>query len=174
VSEDEHQGIEDPQSEEEERPPLKNQIVALLTLLPVVGVLWLLVEYLPAAGDWIGETVDGVVSVDDKEEAENLEEAVVETEAVVPEVPVIEAGIPRANPDSFRQQIVEQLGGVGRAEVRHLAVSDDETRLVAALEVTSPEGAKKLIEVFFERDEFGRYLSSDDSPVDTPLKLWAE
>lgn len=147
---------------------MKNQILALLTLLPVVGVLWLLIQYLPVVGDWMGETADKVVS------GAEMVELSPQDEAKPAETPQPALPPERQSPDFFREQIVEQLGGADRVEVRHLALSDDETRLVAALQLTDDEGGKELVEVFFERDEFGRYLSTDDSPVDHPLKLWAE
>jgi hypothetical protein len=74
----------------------------------------------------------------------------------------------------YRSQIVEQLGGPDRVELRHLAIADDGKKMVAALKVIDDDGNSRLIEIIFERDEFGRYLSTADAPVDEPLKLWKE
>lgn len=46
--------------------------------------------------------------------------------------------------------------------------------MVAALRVVDGEGEAELIEVFFERDEFGRYRSTMDAPIEEPLTLWSE
>ncbi|MEM6279958.1 MAG: hypothetical protein AAF733_10800, partial [Verrucomicrobiota bacterium] len=73
----------------------------------------------------------------------------------------------------FKAQLAEQLGGEVVAEVRHLALSDDEARMVAA--ITWKDGRQPpLVEIFFERDEFGRYLSTEDAPLEAPITLWAE
>jgi hypothetical protein len=173
VSDGEKRGLEDPASVETEPTALRSQLGALFILLPVFGVIWVLFRYLPAAGDWIGEKTDQVMER-------------VETPGEVSEIPASEpaelSGIAAGTPVtvksgdlvSFRQQILEQLSSAGRVEVRHLALSDDETRMVAALQLTEESGESRLVEVFFERDEFGRYLSTDDSPIGISLKLWSE
>lgn len=152
-----------------ESPGVKNQVVGLLILLPVLGAFWFLAQFLPQFGDWLGGTVESAV-VDDTpiEGAEaEVEKHDLEEEAV-PEEKDPSAG------GSFRDQIVEQLGGPDRAEVRHLAVSDDGSRMVVALKIFDEKGKGKLIELFFERDEFGRYLSEEDSPVETKITVWKD
>ncbi|MDF1862852.1 MAG: hypothetical protein P1U87_21730 [Verrucomicrobiales bacterium] len=152
-------------------PAPVEQLKAALVLIPALGILWLVIHYLPGFGDWMGKLSDQVVGevtaggTSDEEEEGGKEESTPST----------------ASPDSapspatdYRSQIVEQMGGPDRVEVRHLALADDEKKMVAALQVIDNEGNSRLIEVFFERDEFGRYLSTGDSPVDQPLKLWKE
>jgi len=182
-------------SREDSKEPAspQNQLLALLTLLPVLGVLWLVMTYLPKFGDWMGAKADSVVqtvtgekSSEEAAPVENeevtvgdqvdLSEMAVPLDATVPDV----ANVRTNNEASllvtaeFETQIIEQLGGPQRAEVRHLAISDDGERIVAALKLKSEDGGGSLIEVFFERDEFGRFLSSEESPVSGRLTLWGE
>ena len=89
-------------------------------------------------------------------------------------LPDLEAEKPDPPKADYRAQIVEQLGGPERAEVRYLALSDDSSEMVVSLKVTDAEGEEKLIEVFFERDNFGRYLSTGDSPLESQLTLWTD
>lgn len=156
-------------------PGMKNQIIALLTLLPVLGILWLVVQYLPALGDWMGKAVDEVVTTDEASKNEDQEKPpepdIGEKPFGVSSDPLQELSV---STTSYREQIIEQMGGADLAEVRHLAISDDQEKMVVALQITDTSGERQLIEVFFERDEFGRYLSTADSPVETQLKIWSE
>lgn len=151
-----------------ESPGVKNQVVGLLILLPVLGAFWFLAQFLPQFGDWLGGTVESAVG-----EQAAIEAKEAEVEKPDPEEEEVPEKYPRAG-GSFRDQIVEQLGGPDRAEVRHLAVSDDESRMVVALKIFDEKGKGKLIELFFERDEFGRYLSEEDSPVETKITVWKD
>ncbi|MDF1826538.1 MAG: hypothetical protein P1U68_17980 [Verrucomicrobiales bacterium] len=171
MSEDSNQ--EEPSVSEEAAadPGVKNQLLALFTLLPVLGLLWLLIQYLPAVGDWMGEAADKVVGTEEPGDRED------KASPSEPDIPVLASGTVEATADtkgSYREQIVEQLGGSGTVELRHLAISDDREKMVAALELAEESGGKRLIEIFFERDEFGRYLSTEDSPLDFQIKLWGE
>ena len=160
-------------AESEETASPKNQIVALLTLLPVLGILWLTMQYLPKFGDWMGAKADSVVkSVSGDTDSDSSGEApAVSDDPGELEDPVSSADTARAE---FISQIVEQLGGERKVEVRHLAVSDDGERIVAALKLFEGTEGGRLVEVFFERDEFGRFHSSEDSPVSEKLVLWSE
>ncbi len=181
-------------AESEETASPKNQIVALLTLLPVLGILWLTMQYLPKFGDWMGAKADSVVkSVSGDTDSDSSGEAPAVSDdpgeledpgpssEVVPVAPgrdSLSARGPVSSADTARaefiSQIVEQLGGEGKVEVRHLAVSDDGERIVAALKLFEGTEGGRLVEVFFERDEFGRFHSSEDSPVSEKLVLWSE
>ncbi|MGY8639704.1 MAG: hypothetical protein ACKVJU_01275 [Verrucomicrobiales bacterium] len=44
--------------------------------------------------------------------------------------------------------------------------------MIASLKITPESGDAKLIEVLFERDDFGRYISIEDSPLDTQITIW--
>jgi hypothetical protein len=150
-------------------PAPVEQLKAALVLIPVLGVLWLVVHYLPKFGDWMGAQTDRIVG---EVRAGNSSGKGARGPENVPSA---------ASPDSasspvpgYRSQIVEQLGGPDRVELRHLAIADDGKKMVAALKVIDDDGNSRLIEIIFERDEFGRYLSTADAPVDEPLKLWKE
>ena len=174
----------------------KNQLVALLTLLPVLGVLWLVMQYLPKLGDWMGDKAESVVGAatvgensDSKADA-SVEAAPQENSTDTVATPPSESGRPAsidseasshalvsessAEKAGLKAQIIEQLGGSNNVEVRHLAISDDSERMVAALKINDDSGAGGLVEVFFDRDEFGRFISSGDSPVPEKLVLWSE
>lgn len=177
---------ETPSSEDSKEPASpKNQLVALLTLLPVLGVLWLVMTYLPKFGDWMGDKADSVVQTvtgDESSEATVVGDRVEPSEKAAPiEATVAAVANERANNGvsllataEFKTQIIEQLGGSQKAEVRHLAISDDGERIVAALKLKSEDGGGSLVEVFFERDEFGRFLSTEESPIPDRLTLWGE
>lgn len=158
----------DPRPGAAEGAALKSQVGALVVLVLVFGAIWLLFRYLPAGGDWIAEKTGQVIGDAPAEEegTEKLLSTTVETET---------NAVPRGEiPGSYREQIVAQLGGPGRVEVRHLALSQDGTRMVAALQLTGEDGKKRLVEVFLEEDEFGRFLSAEDSPDGVALKLWSD
>ncbi|MDF1741078.1 MAG: hypothetical protein P1U86_18090 [Verrucomicrobiales bacterium] len=161
----------------------KNQMVALLTLLPVLGILWLTMQYLPKFGDWMGEKADSVVSAVSGEESAGAPAK--DSQGSPAEGGADETGLkpsPKVSPvvkvasgtAEFKSQIIEQLGGIDKVEVRHLAVSDDGERIVAALKLGDGPAGGSLIEVFFDRDEFGRFISTEDSPVSERLVLWGE
>ncbi len=169
----------------------RNQMVALLTLLPVLGVLWLTMHYLPKFGDWMGEKADSVVSAVGVEESEEEGDAVkvevsqgsaaegepdkVALEASGEALTLVKpGGMTEGGTAHFKSQIIEQLGGAEKVEVRHLAVSDDGERIVAALKLGKAPAGGGLVEVFFDRDEFGRFISTEDSPVSERLVLWSE
>ncbi|MEM7601040.1 MAG: hypothetical protein AAF357_06445 [Verrucomicrobiota bacterium] len=176
MSEEEKQIVEDPMEAEREPQPLKNQVGALLVLLVVFGAVWGLFKILPEVGDWIGDTADTVIT---KEGEELLPVSTVEppppAKESSPEREIDPVSTESPNQlDFYRQQIIEQLGGEEKVEVRHLALSQDETRMVVALKIKAVEAGSGLVEVFFEQDEFGRFLSTDDSPLDELLKLWSE
>ncbi len=181
-----------PEVESKEPPSPKNQLVALLTLLPVLGVLWLLMQYLPKLGDWMGDKAGSMASaVSGKENfplvAINTEEPVSEKNSTEGEIgSLVSDSKERADKgplapsdstsqkESYRSQIVEQFGGAEKVEIRHLSVSNDSERMVVALKVHHESEDSALIEVFFERDDFRRYISSEDSPVPEKLVLWSE
>lgn len=174
----------------------KNQLVALLTLLPVLAVLWLVIQYLPKFGDWMGAKADSVVSAvsgeggsspdangpegpSSQDESINavaalpaesgqsiLKKSPIESHGSVSDSTPMKAG--------FEAQIIDQLGGSGKVAMRHLAISDDNERMVAALKINDESGGNDLIEVFFDRDEFGRFVSTEDSPVSEKLVIWSE
>ena len=159
-----------------------DQLKAVLVLIPVLGFLWLVIQYLPKAGEWIGDRTGQLLGSEESagkgEDAEKEpapEPGNRESEAAgsVSQAGGKEKKPPAANSD-YRSQIVEQLGGPDRAEVRYLALSDDASGIVASLKVTAENGEADLVEVFFERDNFGRYISTEDSPIDTKLTLWTE
>lgn len=210
MSESEGDTGPDPAREDEDgTPDLGDSLRAALVLLPVLGVLWLVITYLPHFGDWMGEKADAVVeSVEGGSAGESVPDEPAPRE---PGVEAPEGGVDPETPESpaardgsggkagesgstadppgtsvgteasddslapFRRQILEQLGGPERVEVRHLARSDDGARMVAALRLSGEAGeAARLVEVFFERDDFGRYLSTEDAPVESRLTLWPE
>ena len=156
----------------------KNQLVGLLLLLVVFGILWGIAKGMPILNTWMDEKrvaiMEGESGAGEKENAETPAPAPAvaqnDNSAPFPAAPQMVT----PSTDRFRSQIMEQMGGAEKVEVRHLAISDDEKRMVAALRLAGEGGEAELIEVFFERDEFGRYLSTEDSPVDVPLKLWSE
>ncbi|MEM1444394.1 MAG: hypothetical protein AAGF67_18760, partial [Verrucomicrobiota bacterium] len=144
--------------------------------------VWLLFQYLPLFGDWLGEKADDVVGTQTDEEIEEVQTEVPPPEPVAALVETETEQNPDGSPPiqapdgklgHFRSQLVEQLGGDSVVTVRHLALSDDESRMVAA--IAWKDGREPaLAEIFFERDEFGRYLSSDDAAVKTQIKLWSD
>lgn len=156
----------------------KNQLVGLLLLLVVFGILWGIAKGMPLLNTWMDEKrvaiMEGESGAGEKEAAETPapDPAMTQNDQSAPTPAVPQATA--LSTDRFRSQIIEQMGGAEKVEVRHLAISDDEKRMVAALRLAGEGGEARLIEVFFERDEFGRYLSTEDSPVDVPLKLWSE
>ncbi|MDF1656574.1 MAG: hypothetical protein P1U58_03110 [Verrucomicrobiales bacterium] len=173
MSEEENKVIEDPLTGESEPVSMMSQLGSLMILLVVSGAIWVLFKYLPAAGDWMGKAVDEVIAIDEADEKEEKPSK--------PESGGKSSGVSSDPPKdssvsmfSYREQIIEQMGGQDLVEVRHLAISDDKEKMVVALQVTDASGEKQLVEMFFERDEFGRYLSTADSPGETQLKLWAE
>ena len=157
----------------------KRSVGGLVLLIPVLGFLWVVLHYVPKLGDVMETAADRLVERGAAEEAPSE----MEENGALPEETPGKGGSPGSDSVSareggsllgaFRAQIIEQLGGDG-VEVRHLALSDDETRMVAALRVVDGEGESELIEVFFERDEFGRYRSTKDAPMEEPLTLWSE
>lgn len=162
----------------------KGQVKALLTLVPVLGVLWAIVHFLPKFTDWTekkmeGLNSDGAVAVSEKPgsipageggiEAESLEAKVEETAE-----PVVSSASGELK-EYLQLQLIEQLGGPEKIEVRHIALTEDETRMVAAVKIIEDEqGSHILREIYFERDEFGRYEPREDSEFAERLKLWSD
>lgn len=158
--------------ETEEKPEvsIKNQMLGLVLLLVVFGVIYLIMKGMPKMNEWIDTKRKAFV--------EGVEvPAVKSSSEPEPGIPPAEVEVEekKARPDpEYGAQIVEQLAGMGEVEVSHLAISEDETEMVAALRVEKEGSEARLFEVFFERDKFGRYISTPDSPVDVELKLWQE
>ena len=73
-----------------------------------------------------------------------------------------------------KQAILDALGGPEKVVVQHLAFSTDEKSMVAAVKLLNGQEAPELKEIFFEQDQFGRYVSTPDSPVGTVIKIWKE
>lgn len=158
----------------EEVQSWQGKVGAMATLALVLGFLWLVFQYLPTASDWLaGKTTAVLVSeeegkVDIELPVEPSKEVRVPLKEEKLRTPVRSASAL----DYFRTQLVEQWQGEGEMEVRHLALSDDETRMVAALQIRREEEIS-LVEVYLERDEFGRYLSKDDSELGFSFKIWS-
>lgn len=74
-------------------------------------------------------------------------------------------GDPRVT--NARIQISKALGE--KASVEHVAFSRDDSTMVAAIRMTD---SGEILEIYFEMDEFGRYISVPDSPVDKEIKIW--
>jgi hypothetical protein len=173
--------------EKTEKPGWKSQVLGLVTLLPVLGLLWLALTWTPKLGDWMGSKADWILGEESMAEDETVGAVPGETNPLLADPPG-ESTEPESGEKSppekpgpgdsmvvgFRSQIVEQLGGAGRVEVRHLALSEDEARMVAALKLLDSDGKSELVEVFFEQDEFGRFHSVEYSPIEKPVKLWSE
>lgn len=175
-----------------EKPSVGEQVRALLILLPVFGALFLLFHYLPGIGDRIGAVADRVTTSDsDDRSGDESAEWTTDSDPSEPARAPVEGAASDGETDrpgggsrpdagcldSYRAQIVEQLGGPDRVEVRHLAASDDGARLVAAVRFGDGDGegpGPRLLEIYFERDEFGRFLSEDSEFVDERLTLWSE
>ncbi|MEM6915314.1 MAG: hypothetical protein AAF491_02015 [Verrucomicrobiota bacterium] len=178
MEEEEKQRIEGSPSLEEEPQSVRGQLGALVVLLLVAGTVWLLFQYLPVFGDWLGGKANEIVGRETEVEKEGRETGISPPE---PEISLAEVPPDQSSPisasrgtlDHFRKQLVEQLGGDSVVVVRHLALSDEEDRMVAA--IAWKDGREPaLAEVFFERDEFGRYLSSEGAVSDSEIKLWSE
>ena len=133
------------------------------------------------------ETEGHASKVDDKVEPAPVAAALKpEIEKAVEPAPVLAAELNPASPaevvaeasadpipkDEVKSQILEAIGGAERGQVRHVSFSDDASKMIASLKMTPESGEAKLIEVIFERDDFGRYISSENSPLDTPIKIW--
>ncbi|MEM6280385.1 MAG: hypothetical protein AAF733_12965, partial [Verrucomicrobiota bacterium] len=61
MEEEENQRIEGPPSLEEEPQSVRSQLGALVVLLLVAGTVWLLFQYLPVFGDWLGGKANEIV-----------------------------------------------------------------------------------------------------------------
>ena len=73
-----------------------------------------------------------------------------------------------------RGQILEALGGPEKVVVKHVAISKDETSLVAAVIFQDAPPPQKLVEIYFEQDNYERYVSMPDSPVPNVIKIWIQ
>ncbi len=187
--------------EEKKAPPtMKNQVFGILVLIAVFGLLWLITKGMGPLGEFLGSglsktigsvKVEGPVELKAEGESQTAGAGAIEPRPVPQaKVRLIKAPLAEQNsePDSVRsnsvdetlpipedfvrQQIVETLGGDAKVEVRHLAFSDDVKRLIASVKLMSAGKEARLTEIIFERDEFGRYNSTENSPVDIPIKIW--
>jgi len=160
-------------TEEKPEVSMKNQLLGLVLLLLVFGVLYLVMQGMPKLTGWIDSKRVEIVGGAEKKIEEGTETAELEPElSEEPAAEVAEKKMPARS--GYAEQIVEQLADSGKVEVRHLAISDDETKMVAALRMEREGEKAKLFEIFFERDEFGSYISTGDAPVDTELILWKD
>ena len=134
----------------------KDQAAGVLLLLIVAAGLWAFLKIVPAQldrlmGGLTGGNGAGIESPEKELPAAPAGKS--HAAAVVKEIPL--------SLESAGRQIVEQLGGAGKVELRHLAFSDDGSRLAAALKESGEGG--QLFEMIFERDEFGRFVADHDS-----------
>ncbi len=74
--------------------------------------------------------------------------------------------------DHVRRVILDALGGDERVEVRHIAFSDDGEAMVAAVIFRDPDGTARPEEILFAKDQFGRYVSEGDAPIERTIKIW--
>ena len=166
----------DPGSEKPSAEPdpfeIKNHIRGLLMLLVVAALLWGLSKFGPRGADWLGNQTKALFAL--KADEETI--GVIETRQESP-------GVSNQNNDSSggdskiahaKKTIIETLGGADHVTVQHIAISGDEKTMVAAVKLIDPDGSDRLEEIFFEQDDFGRYISTKDSPVTTVIKIWKQ
>ncbi|NNE92098.1 MAG: hypothetical protein HKN23_10660 [Verrucomicrobiales bacterium] len=158
--------------EEKPQPTLLSQISGLGALLLVFGILYLIATFLPGLTE---QAVDGVKgSIGDAKEEENLPSEATGDPPGSPSVihPVqSQWPIPET---AFREDIVKQLGGPGRAEILHIALSKSGDKVNAALKLTAESGEAREVEILLEQDEFGSFVTGADSALDTPIKIWKQ
>ena len=170
---------EEPGGEKEEEIPskpdpfeLKNHIRGISLLVVVCALLWILSKFGPGGADWVGNQTKALFGLEPVEESPRPREIKASKKSEPKEDPEVISSDPRIA--NAKQTIVETLGGPDRVIVQHIAISSDEKTMVAALKLTDPDGTIRLEEIFFEQDDFGRYISTEDSPVKTVIKIWKQ
>ena len=72
--------------------------------------------------------------------------------------------------ENAKVQLVDQLGGSKKVEIRHIAFSKDDEAMVVSLRFLDGDG--KTEEVYFSKDEFNRYIPKSDSIISGDIKIW--
>ncbi|MDF1751519.1 MAG: hypothetical protein P1U89_01970 [Verrucomicrobiales bacterium] len=182
----------EPESTGTARDPLEIKSVAtgVMLLVAVCSVFWVIAKLGPIGADWLNvqtQKLTGIQAVSPSPSSETTPEPAPEPAAEPKPEPVIPVAPPAAPPvtppnptpppklshtESARQQIQEALGGPEKVVVRHIAISEDELSMVAAINFLESDNPKKLVEIYFTKDEFRRYKSTEDSPVDEEITVW--
>lgn len=148
----------------------------LAILLLALGILWSLAKYGPDGADWIGDRTRKVfgLTIDVEGSPESID--TVETRAMEEEKKGNDASPSSTRGGNEDPRVRGARNQISRAlgegfSVEHVAFSRDDSAMVAALRLTD---SGEILEIYFEMDEFGRYVSVPDSPVDKEIKIWKE
>ncbi len=149
---------------------LKKNVGGIGVLIVICGILWLLSSFGPKGASWISNQTTELLGVNRQTAPAVSKVAETHTEAAkVMEMPGGTSKIEIA-----RAQILEALGGPEKVVVKHVAISKDEKSLVAGVIFLDAPTPTKLVEIYFDQDEFDRYISVPDSPVPQEIKIWIQ
>lgn len=154
---------------------LGNGVRGIGILIVVCSILWVVASFGPKAAGWIEQSVGRLTGI---ETTKPLPAAVPAKKPVAEAPPTAAAagGVPLiANPRNIdaRRQLLEALGGPEKAVIQHLSFSKDESMMVAAVRFLHPSpGQPEKAEIYFEIDELDRYVSTPQSPIPEPIKIY--
>jgi hypothetical protein len=183
---DDMENREEVTSVEEDPFDLKKATSGILVLVVVCSILWALSKFGPTGANWISSQTQQLLGIDSGTPVEvDIPKPSEPIVAEPPEppvlstpqpVPVPEKGKVTGNPkiDNARRQLIEALGGPEKALVKHIAISEDEKSMVAAVRFLQDDKPDEMLEIYFDKDNFGRYISAPDAPVDQEIKIWNE
>ena len=173
---------DEPDSTKPDPFDLRNHVRGIVILVAVCVLLWTLSKYGPGGADWLGNQTKAlfglkpsVTAVETKESEPKKPDQIEPLnpkEKEKPEAKNEVIGDPRIA--NATKTILETLGGPEKVIVQHVAISSDDTSMVAAIKLIEPDGTFRLEEIFFEQDDFGRYISAEDSPVEPVIKIWKQ
>ena len=144
-------------------------------LVVVCALLWTLSKFGPGGANWLGNQTKALFGLEPPVESSTspkTEPGKAKPREMADSKPEAMVGDQRIA--NAKKTIEETLGGPDQVIVQHVAISSDEKTMVAAVKLTNPDGSTRLEEIFFEQDDFGRYISTKDSPVTTVIKIWKQ
>ncbi len=168
------ESAETPESQTTEEVPPIEKVKGILLLLLVGAVLLLFLVFVPKwldqyAGkitDGITGTIDGAMGAEtgEQEEPDKADQKSESPEADSEKTDQAE-GVAATKGGhsvaSVKKQLTAALGGKERVEVRFVAIPEKQDKMVAALKGYDGEGGSRLFELFFDKDEYGRFVPAD-------------
>jgi hypothetical protein len=153
---------------------LKKSLSGIAGLALICGFLWILSSLGPKGAKWISTQTTEILGV--KEPPATPPDTAPSTQQPTQNQPSKENQEPAASSkiETARAQLLEALGGPEKVVVKHIAISQDEKALVAGVIYRDTPPPAKLVEIYFDQDEFNRYVSRPDSPVAQEIKIWIQ